>query len=187
MLNSDHAFTLEEISSRSRVLRAMARREVNALLSLGLAKPKTITSIGSRGAKKRTNGFMLNKDFQYLSQIRDLIVDPSIILSEDIVEKFKPAGRIKLLVVSGVFIGNSESRADILIVGDKLKKNVIQQVIKTLEADIGKELDYVVFDTKEFAYRLDMYDKLVLDILEFPHEKLVNTNPGLSTVVSKQY
>jgi hypothetical protein len=89
------------------------------------------------------------------------------------------------MVVSGVFIGDDKSRVDILLVGDKLKKNILQQVIKGLEAEIGKELDYVVFDTNEFKYRLDMYDKLVCDILDLPHESLIDVGQ-LSTYVSKK-
>ena len=57
-----------------------------------------------------------------------------------------------------------------LIVGDKMKRSKIEEEVRKLEAEIGTELVYAVFDTKEFIYRLDMYDKLVRDILDFPHE-----------------
>ena len=89
------------------------------------------------------------------------------------------------MVVPGVFIGNKESRVDVMIIGDKLKKNIFQQVIKGLEAEIGKELNYVIFDTEEFKYRLDMYDKLVCDIIDLPHEVLID-NGQLSTYLSKK-
>jgi hypothetical protein len=42
-----------------------------------------------------------------------------------------------------------------------------------MEAEIGGELSYAVFETKEFLYRLNMYDKLVRDILDYPHEVVV--------------
>lgn len=58
-------------------------------------------------------------------------------------------------------------------------------MIKGLESEIGKELDYVVFDTKEFMYRMEMYDKLVCDILDYPHIKLFE-NPKLSTQFAKK-
>jgi hypothetical protein len=51
-----------------------------------------------------------------------------------------------------------------------MKKSKIEEEIKKLEAEIGTELVYAIFDTKEFIYRLNMYDKLVRDILDFPHE-----------------
>ncbi len=184
LLNTDQVFTIDEIVTRSRVMRAGARRELTSLMSLGFIKSKVVTVAGSRGGKKKLPGYVINKDFQYLRPIKDLLVDPNLLLHEDIVQKFKPVGKIKLMIVAGVFIGNEESRADILIVGDKLKRNIIQQIIKGLEAEIGKELNYIVLDTAEFAYRINMYDKLVLDVLDFPHSKIINTGQ-LSTYIAK--
>lgn len=185
LLNPDQTFHLEDITSRSRVMRPGARRELNALLAMGFIKHKLVTEEGARGAKKKVSTWMLNTNFSYMNPIKDLLVDPNLLLQEDIKDRFKLIGKIKLMIVSGVFIGSEKSRVDIMIVGDKLKRNVIQQVVKTLEAEIGKELDYVVFDTPEFVYRLNMYDKLVSDILDFPHEKLVSM-PELSTYTSNK-
>jgi hypothetical protein len=185
LLNSGNNFELEEIMSRSRVTKANARKEVNALFAMGFVKQKIVTKDGYRGAKKKVVAWFLNEDFQYLNSIRDLLIDPNLLLQEDLPMRFKQAGKIKLMIVSGVFIGDSKSRADVMIVGDKLKKNILQQVIKSLESEIGKELDYVVFDTEEFKYRLDMYDKLVCDIMDLPHEKLIDSGQ-LSTYVTKK-
>jgi hypothetical protein len=185
LLNNENNFEIEEVVSRSRVTKNNVRKEINALSSMGFIKQKTILKEGYRGAKKKVVAWALNTEFQYLESLRDILIEPSLLLQEDLPQRFKQAGKIKLMVVSGVFIGNSKSRADVLIVGDKLKKNILQQVIKSLEAEIGKELDYVVFDTEEFKYRLDMYDKLVCDILDLPHEKLID-NGQLSTYISKK-
>ena len=185
LLNSDNSFELEEVVSRSRVMKANARKEINALTTMNFIKPKVLTKEGSRGSKKKVNAWSLNHEFQYLRSIRDILIDPTLLLQEDLPQRFKQIGKIKLMIVSGVFIGDSKSRADVLIVGDKIKKNILQQVVKSLEAEIGKELDYVVFDTEEFKYRLDMYDKLVCDIIDLPHEKLID-NGQLSTYISKK-
>jgi len=185
ILNAEHNFGIEEIVSRSRVMKNNTRKEINALLVMDFIKSKIVTKEGARGAKKKIPTWSINTSFKYLKSIRDILIDPSLLLQEDLPQKFRQVGKIKLMVVSGVFIGNGKSRADLLIVGDKLKKNILQQVIKGLEAEIGKELDYVVFDSEEFKYRLDMYDKLVCDILDLPHEKLID-NGQLSTYISKK-
>lgn len=185
LLNGITSFEVEEIMSRSRVTKANVRKEINALSAMGFIKQKMITKEGSRGAKKKVSAWHLDPSFQYLESIRDLLIDPSLLLQDDLAGRFKPIGKIKLMIVSGVFIGDRESRVDVLLVGDKLKKNILQQVVKGLEAEIGKELDYVVFDSDEFRYRLDMYDKLVCDIIDLPHEKLID-NGQLSTYISKK-
>ncbi len=186
LLNGGSAFEVDEIVSRSRVTKPNARKEINGLSAMGFIKQRVLVREGYRGTKKKVNAWQLNASFQYLDAVRDLLVDPHLLLQDDLTARFRPIGKIKLMVVSGVFIGDDKSRVDILLVGDKLKKNILQQVIKGLEAEIGKELDYVVFDTNEFKYRLDMYDKLVCDILDLPHESLIDVGQ-LSTYVSKKW
>lgn len=185
LMNRDSVFGIDDIVSRSRVSKSNVRKELNALSSMGFIKSKIINRENSRGTKKKISGFYLNTYFRYLESIRDVLVDPSLLVEDELKDRFKQIGKIKLMISSGVFIGDRESRVDLLIVGDKLKKNIIQQVIKNLEAEIGKELDYVVFDSTEFKYRLDMYDKLVCDVIDLPHEKLID-NGQLSTYISKK-
>lgn len=185
LLNNDSMFEVEEVVSRSRVTKANSRREINALSAMGFVKQKFVTHEGARGAKKKVPAWQLNTSFPYINSIRDLLVDPSLLLREDLAIRFKQVGKIKLMIVSGIFIGSDKSRVDILIVGDKLKKNIIQQIVKGLESEIGKELDYVVLDSGEFKYRIDMYDKLVCDIIDLPHEKIIDSGQ-LSTYVSKK-
>ncbi len=186
LLNPDTSFDVEDVVSRSRVTKPNVRKEINALSAMGFVKQKFVTVEGSRGAKKKIPAWYLNTGFQYVSAIRDLLVDPNLLLQEDLVSRFRQAGKIKLMIVSGVFIeNNKDSRVDVMLVGDKLKKNVLQQVVKGLEAEIGKELDYVVFDSEEFQYRLNMYDKLVCDIIDFPHETLIDSGQ-LSTYITKK-
>jgi hypothetical protein len=185
LLNSNSNFEIEDIISRSRVMKNNARKEINVLLAMNFIKQKIVLKDGYRGAKKKVVAWSLNTSFKYLNSLKDILVEPDLLLQENLPERFKQVGKIKLMIVSGVFIGDSKSRADVLIVGDKLKKNVLQQVVKGLEAEIGKELDYAVFDTEEFKYRIDMYDKLVCDIIDLPHEKLID-NGQLSTYISKK-
>jgi hypothetical protein len=184
LLNSEEIFEIEDITSRSRVAKTTAKKEINALVSMEFIKPKTLIVEGARGAKKKVPAWQLNQSFQYLPHVKELLINPSILLQEDLVERFKGVGRIKLMVVSGVFIGEGKSRVDLLLVCDKLNKTNLNQVVKALEAEIGKELDYVVFDSNEFKYRIDMYDKLVCDVIDLPHKTLIDLGQ-LSTYTSK--
>jgi hypothetical protein len=185
LLNKNKVFEVNDIASRSRVTKDNTRKEINALSAMDFIKEKTLVKAGSRGSKKKVRAWQLNNMFQYLDAVRDLLVDPNLLLKDDLTQRFKPIGNIKLMIVSGVFIGNEKSRADVLLVCDKLKKNALPQVIKGLEAEIGKELDYVVMNTNEFKYRMEMYDKLVCDIIDLPHEKLID-NGQLSTYLAKK-
>jgi len=79
-----------------------------------------------------------------------------------------------LTILSGIFINEENSRVDLFIVGDSIKKRKLFVFLRDLEAEVGKEIDYVVFSTADFNYRYDMFDRFIRDVLEKPHEKLIN-------------
>jgi hypothetical protein len=170
--NRGKTFAKKEIVKRSRVDSSIAGRELNLLSSIGFVK-------------KLSAGWIFNTSFKYGSQFEDLLINTDVLDKKAVEESFKKAGKIKLIIVSGVFIKNKDSRADLLVVGDKIKPKRIEEGVRRLEAEIGVELAYVVFDTKEFTYRLNMYDKLVRDILDFPHE-VVFAGKELSTQTLKR-
>lgn len=91
-----------------------------------------------------------------------------------LVKQIGTLGRVKLAVLAGVFINSDMSRADLLIVGDSIKKTRLHSLVARLESGIGKELNYVALTTEEFRYRMDMYDRFLRDILEDRHEKVIN-------------
>lgn len=160
LLNRSKSFTTKDIIKRSRVGASIVRRELKLLDSVGFIKKRTVL-------------WFFNPFFKYGAEFEGLLVSSDSLDKETVTSLFKKVGRVKLLAVSGVFIKNKDSRVDLLIVGDKLKKSKIEEVVRKLEAEIGIELTYAVFETKEFIYRLNMYDKLVRDILDFPHEVIL--------------
>lgn len=173
LLNKDNGLKNKEIIKRSRVSSSVARSELKLLLSVGFIK-------------KRGINYYFNYSFKYASLFEDLLIIGSDTLDKDsILNNFKKNGRLKLLLISGVFIKDKDRRVDLLIVGDKMKKGKVEEGVRKLEAEIGSELTYALFDTKEFFYRLNMYDKLVRDILDFPHEIVLQTKE-LSTQALKK-
>ena len=172
LLNPKVGFSRKDIIKRSRVNSDAARREIRLLSSIDFIK-------------KHTVAWHFNHLFKYAGEFDRLLISSDTLNKKTIVDNFKKAGRIKFLLVSGVFIKNKDTRVDLLIVGDKIKKSKVEEEVRKLEAEIGTELVYVIFDTKEFIYRLGMYDKLVRDILDFPHEVILQAKE-LSTQALKK-
>lgn len=177
LLNADEPFGIDDIVERSRLQKAVARKAVNSLLSMTLVERidfiQEFEDAKGRKSQKQISGWMLNKNFPYIEELKSLLVEGEFFRHEEIAKRFKPAGKIQLLVISGIFIQDSDSRLDLLIVGDNLRKSFIQKTVAVLESELGKELRYAVFNTADFKYRLSMYDKLLRDVFEFPHEKLI--------------
>lgn len=178
LLNPGQGFEAGDIAERSRTLAPLVRQTILALASIDLIKKRSFIkekTSGGKVKKKRVDGWFLNPAFPYIDNLRQLLVEGEFFKHHDIAKRFRSAGRIQLLVISGVFIKESESRLDILIVGDNLKKNVIARTIQILESELGKEIEYAVFEVADFNYRISMYDKLLRDVFLYPHERLIAT------------
>ena len=173
LLNKNKGFTCKDIVKRSRVDVVVVRRELRLLSSVNFIK-------------RRSRDWFFNSFFKYGGEFEDLLVRSDSLNKQTVSSNFKKVGRVKLIIVSGVFIKNNDSRVDLLIVGDKMKKGKIEEGVRKLEAEIGTELVYAVFDTKEFIYRLNMYDKLIRDILDYPHEVILQAKELSPTLILKK-
>ncbi len=182
LLNGINGFENKDIVRRSKVSTGSARRETAHLASIGFIKKKSFykefeqEKNGKKKKAKKVHGWFLDDTFPYIRQMSDLLIDSEFLHKNELISRFKRVGKIKLLFISGIFIKDNQSRVDLLVVGDKIKKTSVEAIIKNLEAEIGKELSYALFDTEDFIYRVNMYDKLVRDILDYPHEKLINSD-----------
>lgn len=189
LLNPGLGLDSRQVMERTRVNSSVGRKEISMLISIGFLKKKTIFKevydSKKRSKKKKADGFTFNNDFVYASQLYNLLSGSDFLDKDDLIQRFKKVGKIKLLIVSGIFIKENASRADLLIVGNNMKRGAIDETIRKLEAEIGREMSYAVFDTKEFIYRLSMYDKLIRDILDFPHEVIIESKE-LSTASLKK-
>lgn len=181
LFNPEKIFEPSEVKTKSHVAPRIATSELSRLRAVGLIKRKRGSKeiLRTRGKKqtkkkKQINGWALNDRFQYLGALQSLLLSSKSFDRRIITKRFAGAGRIKLLLISGIFIKNEDSRIDILIVGDYLRKSIIGKALRALEAEMGKELRYAAFGTNDFTYRLGMYDKFVRDIVDYPHERLID-------------
>ncbi len=167
--NSNKTFDVKEIEKRSLLKIEKIRAEIRLLSAVDFIR-------------KRVNGYYFNTNFKFKKEFENLLIGRDSLDAKTIANVFKKVGRVKLLLVSGVFIKNLDSRIDLLIVGDHMKRNKIEDGIKKLEAELGTEITYAIFEYNEFIYRLNMYDKLVRDVIDFPH-KVVIQNKELSNII----
>lgn len=166
LFNPEMVFDTSDIAERVKVDISRVRKEINQLEKIDLIKARA-----SRSGKK---GFTLNAQFDYLVPLQNFLINVEPFNSKEIVKRISKLGTIKLVVIAGVFIQEPESRVDMLIVGDHVKKSNLEHTIKIFESEIGKELRYAYFTTEDFNYRNGMCDKLTRDILDYPHKKVLN-------------
>ena len=181
LFNPEMPFDLETIAERAKTTLSVARHEVAALRKGRFIKgrafiKRVLKKNGAKrnGVRRKIGGWALNPAFPYLRQLRNLLIDSGLIKGDELVRKLSGAGRLKLVILAGIFIQNDDSRVDVLVVGDHLRRGTLVNSMRGIEAEIGKELRYAAFETNEFRYRLGMYDKLVRDILDYPHRTVLD-------------
>ena len=178
LLNSQSVLTPSAVATRSSVTPALVRRELALLARAGFISRKK----ERRPGKKALEGWSLCTTFEYVDALDNLLFGTEFMELSELAKRFKRAGKVKLLLLSGIFNHSPNARLDLLVVGDNLKRTIIDKVIRSLEAEIGKELAYAIFETSEFIYRASMYDKLIRDVIDFPHEKVINQGGLLEQV-----
>lgn len=177
LLNQEAPVATEDLADRLRVKPKAIKSDLDELVRVGMIKPKIVTKVATNGrktTKKKLKGYLATKEFSLSEPLRNLLIDAVGTNIPDLLPRFNKIGKVSLFIVSGIFLHDKDRTMDLMIVGDRLNRNLIDRRIKELEGEIGKELRYAVFEIDEFMYRLNMYDKLLRDVLDYPHEKLIN-------------
>ena len=158
------------ISKKTKVRAEQVKKDITLLEKMGLIKKREVKNESGR----KVNGWTLNVSFVHLDPLREFLLRVSPFTDEEVVKRLSRSGRLKLVVISGVFIDNWEARVDILAVGDRLKKNLLEKTLREIESELGKEIRYSVLDSGDFTYRLGVGDKLIRDIFDYPHKIIFN-------------
>ncbi len=180
-------FDIQDISSRSKVSKASVRKEMNQLKKVGFVKPKSYTETqtiktakqskkGTATKKKvKKQGYRLNPKFELIDPLQRLLIETELIKEQDILKELRKAGKLKLVLLSGLFLGDDNAELDMLIVGNKLRDHNIAKAVNTIESQIGKEIRYTYFNEEEFNYRMSMYDKLLRTLINGKHACLLDS------------
>lgn len=181
LFNEEAVFDLGTISEKSKVNRNLTKKELSVLEKAKLIKRKDFIKITTKKVgkklkevKTKTIGFTLNQDFPYITALKQLLIKTKTLEGGEIVKRLSKTGKLKLVIISGVFTQDKDSRVDMMVVGNSMNKSTLSNTIKSIEAELGRELTYVFFETPDYEYRLSMYDKLIRDVLDFPHQVLLD-------------
>lgn len=180
LAHPDEQISVEDLSKRAKIKTLELKKEVKNLVAINFLTEVILTeNIEVKVGKKikiktkKTNALELNKNYVFADSLANLLLDFRNIDKRELADNFKKYGKIKLLCLGGVFVQDEEGKLDLLLAGDALDKEKIDDFMKRLEADYGTELRYAVFESEEFRYRVNMFDRLIKDFWKRPHEKVI--------------
>ena len=99
-------------------------------------------------------------------------------------KKLQAVGDVRLLLVSGIFLNYQKSKADMILVVNNPSRAKLKSAIGYIEAEIGREIRFVLMNGEELQYRLNMMDRFLMEFLENPMREIVNKVPELKRFVA---
>lgn len=144
------------------------RRELSNMLNVGIIKSDTADN---------KLYYEVNQRYEHYVPLRAIFSD-DVSVSEQLPQtvpstldwqsKLDEVGNVKLAVLAGVFVPNSVSSVDLLLVGNPSPAK-LKSFIKNLEKQEGRELNYSVLPYDEFYYRLSIRDKFITELVASKH------------------
>lgn len=175
LFNPSMALSVESIIRRARLVRRTARTELSALERAGLIKKKQVfETVPGKATRRRVQGYALDQNFPKLGAFQTFLFDTAPLDNKTVLRHLRKAGKLDLVVVTGVFMREFDRRLDLIVASSKLEPSKVEAAVRTLEAEIGIEIRYANFASNDFMYRLGMYDKLTRDVFDYPHQLLVD-------------
>lgn len=181
-LNPEAVWDRDDVVKRTRIAPDTVSKELAQLGRAGFLKRKgyyrEVAGANGKVKKRRATGWALEQGYPYLTPLTAFLTATVSVSVSDIRRRLRPAGPVRLLILSGMFTRHADGVLDLLIVGDRLNEVGLSTALKQLEIELGRELRYAVLSTEDYLLRRRVRDKLVRDVLDYEHEVLIDKLSG---------
>jgi len=179
--NASAQYTLDEVIAKIHSDPSSTRYQLRKLRSINLLKSTIIRFEPGEEEKEKSKRigrerrvYQVNPAFQFYEELKSLILKSTPEVKSRLVDELGKIGKIKLALITGVFLNVDSAKLDLLVVSDDIQRLKLVKAVKLIESEMGHEIRYAVMNQKEFEYRLDMYDNFVRALTQIPHEKLID-------------
>lgn len=175
VLNPGAEFTSATVSEKTMIAKSDTTKEL-----VRLERMKFITEHSRKGKKN----FIVNEDFPFYMELKSLVSKLNVHAQSQVFRKLKIIGEVKLILISGLFLNYPKSKVDMILVVNNINRTKLKHAITHLEAEVGKEIRFVLMNGEELHYRLNMLDRFFIEFLESPYEEVTNKVPELKRFIS---
>ena len=176
----NQAFTLKQTAKRTGSSTRYLEKEIRALEDMRVLKKAKLMITLANGSSRAVSGkqkekaWTLNLDFKYSLALSKFVHEISPVHHSTVVTGLRKSGKIATVILSGAFVGDATRPADLIVAGDSLNERKLEQAVRALEREFGREIRYATFSTPEFRYRMTIQDRLIRDTLDYPHLVLLD-------------
>jgi hypothetical protein len=174
LLNPERECRVTEVAQKNMLAPAVVRKELN-----DLKKIKFIIEHTKKGVKYYTS----DQTFPFYFELKNLFAKSTASPQSKSLAKIKNIGDVKLALVSGIFLNYPKSKVDMVLVANNVSRGKLRSLMNSLEAEVGKEVSFVLMNSDEFKYRMDMLDRFLLDFIEGTHMELIDKIPNFKRIL----
>jgi len=168
--NPSQPYYLRELARLLKTQLNSIRREVENLEKFDIIRSVTLSGpVAEKGLFGRTKQgskkyFLTNTNFILYPELRALLLKAQLLLEKHFVKEIERMGSLKLLVLTGVFVGLEGRVTDMLLVGS-VNHRKLAGLVKRFEKEFNREINYTIMTQQEYRYRHEITDKFLYDIL----------------------
>lgn len=174
LLNPEKECRVTEIAKKNMLTPAVVRKETKEL-----RKIKFLNEHSKKGIKY----YNINQTFLFYFELKNLFAKSTSSPQSKSLAKLKNIGDVKLALVSGIFLNYPKSKVDMVLVANNVSRGRLKKLMNNLEAEVGREVSFVLMNSDEFKYRIDMLDRFLLDFIEGTHMELIDKIPGFKRIL----
>jgi hypothetical protein len=187
--NPQEKFFIRELTRKIDTQINSVRRELKNLRECGIidevADDSSSALKGNPQAARKTSRksdstlrkyFQANRSFLLFDELKELFLKSPLLLQNRFVREISAFGTIEYALMSGFFVGRTDTPVDLLIVGD-VDRHKLARLIASLEKEIDQEINYALMKIQEYHYRKSITDRFLFTILEGKKIVLVDRLP----------
>jgi len=122
--------------------------------------------------------FVIDHNFALFGELKHLVLKSQLAIKKDLAEEIQKLGTIKLLLLTGFFVGEM-SGPDLLVIGS-LNRDRLKRTVGKFEKMIGQEIKYTILSLNDYQVRQSITDKFLYNILSGKKIVVVNKLKELS-------
>ena len=176
--NPGKAFYVREITRLIDEQINSVRRELSNMLNVGV--------IVSDNADNKLY-YEVNQRYEYYVPLRAIFADEPVQASavatqsdKTWTEALNNLAGVRIAIGAGILVRGSSSKVDLLLIGDPADAK-LKALIKKIEKEEGRELNYTAMGYDEFYYRLSVRDRFITEIINGKHTVFIDTEKLLAS------
>jgi predicted nucleotidyltransferase len=178
LMNPHKSFYIRELSRELNIPYSMLYKEEKNLVSLNIVNEEK---------KGKVTLVSINKSLPYVAELKNLLIKTAGLgnLLKSALSELK---EIRYALVYGSFASGEESASsdvDLLIIGDASEEKILTSISR-VEKEVGREINYILWNDEEFMKRVKSKHHLLMEIAVKPIIMLVGEEDEFRRTAEKQ-